>query len=133
MKVLGIEFAASQTTYVLLERSNDGTIVVKQSDRMFLGGTRSCEALRAYQSAVLTLLNDTAPDVIAIKDKPERGGMQAGAAALKMEGILLANVTCKVEFVSGVRVKKCSVTETSLHAYFQPALKTAHVVLEDAK
>jgi hypothetical protein len=133
LRVLGIEFAASQTTYVLLERSKEGIILVNQSDRLSLGGTRSCDALRAYQSAVQTLLNDTAPDLIAIKDKPEKGGMRAGAAALKMEGILLANATCAVTFVSGARINKCTAADGALHAYRLPAFKAAHVALADGK
>jgi hypothetical protein len=52
--------------------------------------------------------------------------MRAGAAALKMEGIILANSPCSVDFVSGARINACAVSDESLHAYLQPSLKAAH-------
>jgi hypothetical protein len=129
--VLGVEFAGSQTTYVLLEQVGDA-VSIKSNGRASLGATRSCPALRAFQSAVQTLLNDTAPDLIAIKDKPENGAMQAGAAALKMEGILLASTTCAVTFISGARINKCTATEDTLFAYYQTAFKAARAAIADA-
>ena len=131
MKVLGIEFASSQMTYVLVERAANGQRSITGSNRLSLGDTRSRDALRAFQSAVQTLFNDTAPDLVAIKEKPEKGNLQAGAAALKMEGIVLANAPCATEFVSGARINKCDDTAGSLRAYHQPAFKAAVVVLTD--
>lgn len=108
MRALGIEFASSQMTYVLVERAADGQLSAVGANRLSLGDTRSSEVLRAFQSAVQTLFNDMAPDLVAIKEKPEKGTMQAGAAALKMEGIVLANASCQVKFVSGARINKCA-------------------------
>jgi len=132
MIVLGVEFAASQTTYVLLEQTSN-SISIKGKGRVSLGATRSSDALRAYQSAVQTLLNDAAPDLMAIKEKPEHGAMQAGAAALKMEGILLANTTCRVTFVSGARINKCETDGEKLFAYYQAAFKAALAAIKDAQ
>jgi hypothetical protein len=129
MRVLGIEFAASQATYVLLMQAEDGQIVVSGSNRISLSDTRSCEALRTFQMAVQTLLNDTVPDLIAIKEKPEKGSMRAGAAALKMEGIVLANARCSAKFISGARINKCSASAQDLNNYYQPAYKAAFVAL----
>lgn len=114
MRVLGIEFVSNEMTYVLVEQKNDGQIGVKGANRISLSGTRSHDALQAFQSAVLTLFNDTAPDLVAIKEKPEKGAMQAGAAALKMEGIVLANTPCPVRFISGARINKCTNSDGSL-------------------
>ena len=75
-----------------------------------------------------TTFNSTAPTLIAIKEKPEKGALQAGAAALKMEGIVLANAPCPTEFISGSRIKKCDETGP-IHAYLQPAFKAAAVAL----
>jgi hypothetical protein len=116
--------------YVLLEGDKAGFSVI-QSNRLALGETRSRDALVAFQRAVQTTLNAASPDMVAIKEKPEKGSMQAGAAALKMEGILLANAPCSVEFVSGARINKCDAW-ASIQAYFLPALKAAAVILKSA-
>jgi hypothetical protein len=127
MRVLGIEFAGSNMNYVLLEKTHDGFNLL-QSNCLAVGETRSRDALIAFQSAVKTTFNATAPTLIAIKEKPEKGGMQAGSAALKMEGVVLANAPCPVEFVSGSRINKCDRT-ASIHKYLQPAFKAAAVLL----
>lgn len=118
-------------TFVLVETTGSGQLSVSGSNRISLSATRSSDALRAFQSAVQTLLNDMAPDLIAIKEKPEKGAMQAGAAALKMEGIVLANAPCPTKFVSGARINKCDEAASSLHAYYQPAFKAAAAALTD--
>ena len=115
--------------YVLLESHQD-SYVVQASNRLSLGDTRSRDSLVAFQHAVIVTLTSTAPDKIAIKAKPEKGNMRAGAAALKMEGIVLANAPCPSEFVSGARINKCAAADNSIYAYLQSALKTAAVVLK---
>ncbi|MFM9858842.1 DUF3010 family protein [Pseudoxanthobacter sp. M-2] len=123
MNILGVEFEAKTLNYVLLvceEKKNE----VKEANRLKLTDTRSKDSLRAFQSAVTTLITGTKPDLIAIKDKPESGQMRAGAAALKMEGILLAAAPCEVEFISGRRINACE-DGAGLRAYHQPAFKAA--------
>lgn len=125
MKIVGIEFASNHMNYVVLDRDKLGEMEVLAANRLSLDDTRSCDALRAFQRAVQTLLKDTSPALIAIKDKPERGTMRAGAAALKMEGILLANSPCDARFISGARINKCEGPEAPLNAYHYPAFKAA--------
>jgi len=129
MRVIGIEFSASNLHYVLIELQENNSIKVLQSNKLVLGETRSREALVAFQNAVSALFNSTQPKLIGIKAKPESGRLQAGAAALKMEGIVVANSPCSVDFVSGARVNDCAVKDETLHSYLQPALKTAHSAL----
>lgn len=114
--------------YVLITREESG-FVVSQANRVKLAGTRDRDALNAFQNAVLTIFNTAAPDRIAIKLKPESGAMSAGAAAMKMEAIVLANAPCPAQFVSGARIKKCTATCGSLHAYHLHAFKAAAVIL----
>jgi len=123
MNVLGVEFSSNKLNYVLLA-CDGGQFQVSQSNRLELSDTRSRESLRAFQNAVAVLINGTKPNIIGIKDKPESGQMRAGAAALKMEGILLAAAPCDVEFVSGKRINACD-EGTGLKAYHQPAFKAA--------
>jgi len=130
MRILGIEFASSQMTYVLLEDAIGDQPSIKASNRVSLGDTRSRDALRAFQTAVLTLFNNAAPDLVAIKDKPEKGTLRAGAAALKMEGVVLANAPCATKFISGARINKCA-PSSELHSYQQAAFKAAAAALED--
>lgn len=128
MKILGIEFASSEMNYVGLS-AEDGTYAVVTSSRMTLGGTRDRDALVAFQNAVKTLLNDFGPDYLAIKEKPEAGKMRGGAAALKMEGIVIANAPCPVDFVSGRRINQVTEDDASLYGYVKPAFKAAVAVL----
>jgi hypothetical protein len=123
MKILGIEFGANKLNFVLIE-AIEKNIEVVQSNRLELTDTRSIQALRAFQDAVNAMLNSASPEIIGIKDKPENGRMRAGAAALKMEGIVLANASCDVDFVSGKRINTCSNHE-GLKVYLQPAFKAA--------
>jgi hypothetical protein len=129
MKVMGVEFSASNLNYVVIELDDKNDVKVVQCNRLVLGDTRSRDSLVSFQNAVSTLFNAAAPSLIGIKAKPEAGAMMAGAAALKMEGIVLANSPCEVDFVSGARINKCAVEDPKLFAYLQPALKAAHAAL----
>ena len=122
MKIMGIEFAGSSLYYVVIELQADGSLAVIHKNKMKIGDTRSRESLIAFQNAVSTLFNSAQPGLIGIKAKPESGQMRAGAAALKMEGIILANSPCSVDFVSGARINACAVSDESLHAYLEPSL-----------
>lgn len=128
MRVIGIEFNGATTNYVVIEGA-PSSFTVENSNRLALTATRSREALIAFQDAVTALYNSASPDLIAIKEKPESGGLRAGAAALKMEGIAIASAPCPVEFISGVRINQCGVTDDSLFGYLQPALKAAVVAM----
>jgi hypothetical protein len=131
MKIIGIEFAASDMNYVVLNRDECANISVASANRLSLGGTRSPEALRTFQQAFQTIVKDVSPSLIAIKAKPEKGSMMAGPAALKMEALVLANVSCEVRFISGARINKCSPPDASLNAYHLPAYKAAVSSLDD--
>lgn len=126
---MGVEFSASTMHYVVIELAEGNDIGVLQANKLVLGDSRSRDALVAFQSAVSALLKIVSPNLIGIKAKPESGQMRAGAASLKMEGILLANSPCEVDFVSGARINACTVSDDTLRAYSQPALKAAHAAL----
>ena len=128
MRVMGVELNAAELRYVVIEADGDN-YDVRAANRLTLADTRSRSALAAFQSAIVTTLNEASPDLIAVKAKPEAGQMRAGAAALKMEGILLANAHCDTEFVSGARINKIADTRSGLHAYLHPALRTAVAAL----
>ncbi len=115
-------------TGLILEKDGDGFKVL-QNNRLVLAATRSRDALVAFQNAMHTLYNSASPDKLAIKEKPEAGRMKAGAAALKMEGIALANAPCPVEFISGARINQCEAARGNLPKYLEPALKAAVVAL----
>jgi hypothetical protein len=123
MNVLGIELESNRMNYVLLVGEGE-EFEVAQSNRLVLTDTRSRESLRSFQDATSAMFNGTKPDIIGIKDKPESGRMRAGAAALKMEGIMLACATCDVDFVSGKRINACD-NGDGIKAYLQPAFKAA--------
>lgn len=124
MKILGIEFNSSNLNYVLIEII-DGNYRIVLSNKLVLGETRSREFLVAFQNAIITVFNSAQPDLIAIKEKPENGRLRAGAAALKMEGITIANSPCSIDFVSGARINRCDLDKQSIQVYLQPALKAA--------
>jgi hypothetical protein len=121
---MGVEFDASDMLYVVVE-DHDGDAEVIAASRLSLDDTRSRSSLSAFQSVLATTLNSYAVDLIAIKSKPEKGRMMAGAAALKMEALLLASAKSDVRFVSGARVKQVESIDNTLHKYLQTALLTA--------
>jgi hypothetical protein len=130
MKVLGVEISGNDLIYVLISSSDEGVEII-QIDKLKLGSTRTSDSLRSFQSAVNTVLNDAEPELIGIKEKPEKGNLSAGSAALKMEGILLASSRCVVDFVSGKRINSCSENK-DLKKYQQPAFKAAIAALKKA-
>jgi len=132
MKVLAIEFDSNYMNYVVVDGSKDNP-VVQSSNRLVLSHTRLRTALVGFQDALKALFNSVSPDRIAIKDKPETGRMRAGAAALKMEGIALANARCDIDFVSGSRVNKVASSCPTLFAYLQPAYKCGIAALAKAE
>jgi hypothetical protein len=131
MRVIGIEFAASDMNYVVIDCSTDGKILVTAANRLSLADTRSPDELRVFQQAVKTLMSDLAPGRVAIKAKPEKGAMAAGPAALKMEALVLATAPCGVRFISGARINKCHVPAGTTKAYHLPAFKAAACACND--
>ena len=65
MKVLGVEFAANNMNYVVIERDEAGKATLRSANRLSLSETRSGDCLRAFQGAIQTLLKDAAPDLVA--------------------------------------------------------------------
>jgi len=125
MNIIGIELESNRMNYVVI-RKVDNSFEIISSNRIVLSNTRERNALIAFQDAVKSLFNASNPEVIAIKEKPESGRLRAGAASMKMEGIILANAPCKVDFVSGRRINQSDATAEELYGYLQTALKTAH-------
>lgn len=102
-----------------------GNLVAAESGKTALGSTRNPEALAAFQHAAAEILARIRPDVVAIKEKPETGRMRAGAAALKMEALLMAGTECVVDVVSGRRVNALGDIGSGLKAYQVPAFAAA--------
>lgn len=125
MKSLGIELSGSQLIYVLLEVSD--SVNVLSSNRLELTHTRDRDALMAFQNALRAVYNDLSPEIIGIKEKPEKGRLSAGAPALKMEGIAIASSPCPVHFISGAKVNACNTEPNGLKKYQVPAFKVAIV------
>jgi hypothetical protein len=113
----------------LVENLN-GQVLVQSTNKIELSDTRDRDALIAFQAALRAVYTATAPDVIGIKSKPEKGRMSAGAAALKMEGISLANSPCPVHFLSGLKINACEASNDKLKKYQIPAFKSAILALE---
>jgi hypothetical protein len=132
MRVIGIEFSSNILSYVVVEKI-EGDLNISSANRIMLGETRDRDSLTAFQDAVITLYGAEQPNLIGIKAKPESGRLQAGAAALKMEGIAVANAPCPVDFISGVRINRSEVPENNLYAYFQTALKAGVAALDRAE
>ncbi|SFR50622.1 Protein of unknown function [Pseudidiomarina maritima] len=130
MRSLGIELSGSELIYVLVDISDDVRIVAK--NKLELAHTRDRNALVAFQTALRAVYNELAPEIIGIKEKPEKGKLSAGASALKMEGIALASSPCNVRFVSGTKVNKCKAQSDDLKKYQLPAYKVAVLSAEMA-
>lgn len=123
MKVLGIDFDANKAHFVLVEAEAEN-LSVTFKERLTLAETRSAAEMAAFRDAFRKVIEQAAPEVISIRAKPENGQMRAGAAALKMEAVILAEATVPVEFVSSVKASKQE-EHAGLFAYLQPAFKAA--------
>jgi hypothetical protein len=128
MKSLGIELSGGQLIYILLDVAEH--IEVLASNRLELTHTRDREALVAFHTALRAVYNELSPDVIGIKEKPEKGRLSAGASALKMEGIAVACSPCPVHFISGAKINACGANVGALKKYQVPAFKAAVVASE---
>lgn len=124
MKSLGIELDSNRLCYVVVTReAADGATVVA-SGKLQLAETREADDVRLFATEIGELVEKLAPDRIAIKAKPESGQMRAGAAALKMEAILLAKTSCDVYFLTPQRLKLID-DNPALFVYLQGAWKAA--------
>ncbi|HIJ78919.1 MAG: DUF3010 family protein [Desulfobulbaceae bacterium] len=128
MKALGIEFSSNKLIYLLVEK-HAGGLSVLASGKLELAATRDRDAIVAFQTALIAVYKATAPEVIGMKAKPEKGQMSAGAAALKMEAISLACSPCPVHFLSGAKINGCEAPEEGMKKYQIPALKSAILAL----
>lgn len=127
-KALGIDFDAKKAGFILVKRSGD-SVEIGHKERLELSDTRSQEAMTGFRDAVRRIIEASAPDRIVIRSKPENGQMRAGAAALKMEAIILAESPVNVVFVSTVKANKQHDGE-GIFAYLQPAYKAAMASFE---
>jgi len=128
MTAMGIELTGHSLIYVLVEKDADA-LTVRNSSKLELLDGRSPDSLRHFQTALVTILTEAHPDLIALKDKPQSGGMQAGAPAIKMEALLLMAAACEVRFTTGSAIKNCTATDGVLRKYEHPAYKAAAVEL----
>jgi hypothetical protein len=124
LKILGIELDSNRLCYVLISGTAPTDAVVKVSGKLQIGETREADDIRMFAAQVGSLVADLAPHCIAVKAKPESGQMRAGAAALKMEAILIAKSACDVYFLSPQRLKPID-ENADLFAYLQGAWKAA--------
>lgn len=122
-KVLGVDFDAKKASFILVEKTRDG-VEIGLKERLELKDTRDRTSLSAVRDSIRKVIADTSPRWIAIRAKPENGQMRAGAAALKMEALVLAESPVEVVFVSTVKAHKQPDAE-GIFAYLQPAYKAA--------
>jgi len=124
LKIIGVEFDANRACYVAVEGEDAEDVAMVSWGTVRLEETRDAPAARSFAGEVARILATVSPTVVAIKAKPENGQMRAGAAALKMEAILLAEAPCEVVFLSPQRLKPIQ-DRDGLYAYLQGAWKAA--------
>lgn len=107
----------------------DGTKTFGASGRVPLHDERDPRDLKSFQATVTTLLNEIGADAVGIKKKPHKGAMGAGPAAIKMEALLLASVSCDVQFFSPQHLaKKVAFDGGGLFKYLHDAARAALAV-----
>ena len=124
MKILGIELDSNRLCYVLVSGETHDAAAVIGNGKLQIGESREAADVRKFAAEVADLVKTLGPDRIAVKAKPESGQMRAGAAALKMEAILIAQTSCDVYFLSPQRLKPIE-DNADLFAYLQGAWKAA--------
>lgn len=131
MKIIGVDFDATKALFVVVEGAAEGAPTVLDTKKLQLADTRSAEALKSVRAEIADFLEKHSADAISIRSKPENGQMRAGAAALKMEALVLAESgRSEASFVSSVKTSKMS-DAPGLYAYFQTAFKAAAARLSE--
>jgi hypothetical protein len=124
LKILGIELDSNRLCYVLIAGETAAAASVIGSGKLQIGEAREAADVRKFAAEVADLVKALGPARIAVKAKPENGQMRAGAAALKMEAILIAQTSCDVYFLSPQRLKPIE-DNADLFAYLQGAWKAS--------
>jgi len=133
MRVLGVVFESNVMRYVLVEVTEQGEELI-QSNKILISDTRSKDAVKVFSTALQSVFNGCDVSLVGIKEKPESGvcKYRAGAAALKMEALLLlAAVKAEVKFVSGSKIKSCDMPIERLSKFHVDAFKAAIVASQD--
>jgi hypothetical protein len=125
MKVVGVDFDANKVLFVVVEGGPEGEPSIVDTKRFQLDDTRDADAMKKVRDEIRGLLAAHADACLSIRSKPENGQMRAGAAALKMEALVLAESgSAEVSFVSSVKAGKMP-EAPGLFAYLQTAYKAA--------
>lgn len=98
-------------------------MTVASSGKIALSSEREASDLKSFYLTLGTVMNDSAPDVIAMKQKPHKGAMAAGPSAIKMEALVLLCSTCKIVFVSPPRLQKVEIPNDVVFGYQHDALR----------
>jgi hypothetical protein len=130
LPVIGIDIAASELRYVILEVA-DGVPTCVASNKLTLAGTRDVGGIKAFQAALAAVLNEANATILAIKNTPERGQRRVGAAVLKMEALLLAQSQCAVRFITIQKLSAQALHDFGIPGYYNDAVRAALVVLPD--
>lgn len=124
MNILGIELESNRLAYVYVRHETSTYPRVLQRGKLEIGSTRDASDIRKFADELRVLLGSLSPEAISVKAKPESGQMRAGAAALKMEAILVASTSCPVHFLTPQSLKAVE-DNPDLFAYLQDAWKAA--------
>lgn len=124
MKVMGVTLDGSRLGFVVINKDSSGAVNIVGTGKVDLKSTREADDLKAFRSTLSEVLAGASPSAIAVKAKPEKGQMSAGAGALKMEAVLMVEAPCPVSFVSAQKVAKIAPAERLL-VYLQDAYKAA--------
>lgn len=119
MIVMGVDFEPKRLLHVT---ARDG--ILAESGMIGFGATRSAEDVRAFASEFSRIVASVRPDLIHVRSKPEKGQMRAGAAALKMEALVLCLSGCPVRHLSPRSLARID-DNPDLFAYQQGAWKAA--------
>jgi hypothetical protein len=125
MKIVGVDFDANKALFVVIDGEPDGPVEIVEFKKLQLDETREAQSLKRFRDEVRTFLVKHDAFALSVRSKPENGQMRAGAAALKMEALVLAESgDAEVSFVSSVKAGKIA-DAPGLFAYLQTAYKAA--------
>lgn len=130
MRSLGIDIAASDLRYVVIEVSGTTPQLIA-ANTLQLAQTRDVKSIKAFQTALAAVFTEATPSVVAIRAMLEKGRMGAGAAALKIEALVLAQSLAPVRFYTNQRLAKQTAPGFNLPGYFDSAIKAALAAIDD--
>jgi hypothetical protein len=136
VRICGCDLSGSDAVVVVLDGNPSGFEVVSATSKFSLRDAKDTQAVKDLLRLLGSYFREMRIDVIAIKQRAERGRFAGGATTFKVEGLIQAAAEQEVIFLTpqliSRRTKEVDVAlPHNLHKYQIGAFQTALVALQE--